>query len=72
VPARGKDTPPFPSAYALEDELKRTSHFSLRVSKNPRDGISRGPLEKGISASSDRLIGAGENEADLRAGLFLH
>jgi hypothetical protein len=44
VPARGKDAPPFSSAYALENEAKRKSHLSLRVSKNPRDGIFRGPL----------------------------
>ena len=45
VPVPHRDVPPFSSAQALENEAKRKSHFSLRVLKNPRDGIFQGPLE---------------------------
>jgi hypothetical protein len=43
VPTRGKDTRRSSSAQALENEAKRKSHFSPRRSKNPRDGVLRGP-----------------------------
>jgi len=56
VAVRGMDASPCSSAQALEHEAKWKSHFSFRVSKNPKDGIFRAPLKEPLIESEVPVV----------------